>query len=68
MKTIKTCTLLCSAIMFSACVSQPNVAKLSEEQSFKYENAFQEEYKTNVVPLIEETKANKAEKWIQPLN
>lgn len=68
MRTIKTCVLACSAIFFSACVSQPNVAKLSEEQSFKYENAFQEEYKTNVVPLIEETKANKAEKWLQPLN
>ena len=68
MKTIKTCTLLCSAMMFSACVSQPNVAKLSEEQSFKYENAFQEEYKANVLPMIVKRNANKESKWLQPLN
>lgn len=68
MKKIKTCALVCNAMFFSACVSQPNIAKVNELESFKYENAFQEEYKTNVVSDFTNFNANQAEKWLQPLN
>ena len=66
MKTKLTLGLLSlTAIVFSGCVGQPSITKITEEEAFKYEKAYLNEY-NQIKSQSNEIKSSGL--WIQPLN